>query len=74
MTDDRADLILDCMRRFERTPGEMRADLHYLRQDVIDFGRRVTNVEEQLVRVNRRLDRMDERIERIERRLDLVEG
>lgn len=74
MSDDRGDLILEYMRRFERTLGEMRADLHYLRQDVSDFGRRVTNVEEQLVRVNRRLDRMDERIARIGCRLDLVEG
>lgn len=74
MTDETANLILEYMRRFERTMGDMRADLHDMREELQGVNRRLSNLEEGQALINRRLDRLDERVTRIEKRLDLVEG
>jgi uncharacterized protein Yka (UPF0111/DUF47 family) len=66
MTDETANLILGCMRKFERSLDEVR---HHIR----DLGKRVT-AHQRLAGVNRWLDRTEERVDRIERRLDLMKG
>ena len=74
MVDETANLILEHMRRFEKTLGEMRADLADLREGQQEANRRLSHLEEGQAITNRRLDRLDERIPRIEKRFDLVEG
>ena len=46
MTDETANLILEYMRRFERTMGDMRADLHDMREELQGVNRRLSNLEE----------------------------
>jgi predicted nucleic acid-binding Zn-ribbon protein len=74
MADETANLILEYKPRFEKTLGDMRADLSDLREGQQEINRRLSHVEEGQAILNRRLDRLDERITRIEKRLDLVEG
>ena len=74
MTDETAKLVLEYMRKFERTLADMRADLFDMREELHGINRRLTNLEEGQAAINRRLDRLDERVTRIERRLDLVES
>ena len=74
MTDDTANLILEYMQRFERSLGDMRADMHDMREELQGVNRRLSNLEEGQVLISRRLDRLDERATRIETRLNLVEG
>ena len=74
MTDETANLILEYLRKFERTLAEMRADMHDLREEMLAISRRLSNLEEGQALINQRLDRLDARVTRIGRRLDLVEG
>ena len=74
MVDETASLILEYMRRFEKTLGDMRTDLHDLRDGQQEINRRLSHLEEGQAITNRRLDRLDERVTRIGKRLDLVEG
>ena len=74
MVDETANLILEYMRRFEKTLGDMRADLSDVREGQQEINRRLSHLEEGQAITNRRLDRLDERVTRIEKRLDLVEG
>ena len=74
MTDDTANLILEYMQRFERSLGDMRADMHDMREELQGVNRRLSSLEEGQVLISRRLDRLDERATRIETRLNLVEG
>jgi predicted nuclease with TOPRIM domain len=74
MADDTPNLILEYMPRFEKTLGDMRADLSDLREGQQEISRRLSHLEEGQAIMNRRLDRLDERVSRIEKRLDLVEG
>lgn len=67
MTDDIGNLLLEDMRKFDRTLADMRDGIR-------DLGKPVTNAEEQLSILNRRMDRFDDHLSRIEKRLDLVEG
>ena len=74
MTDDTANLILENMRRFEKTLAEMRADQFDMREELQGINRRLSHLEEGQALINQRLDRLDERVTRIEKRLELVEG
>lgn len=74
MTDSDASLILEYMRRFEKTLADMRADMHDMREEMRAINRRVSRLGEGLALINRRADRLDCRIARIEKRLDLVES
>lgn len=74
MTDDNASLILEYMRKFERTLADMRADMHDMRDELQAMNRRISHLEEGQALINQRLDRLDARVTRIEKRLDLVEG
>lgn len=74
MTDENANLILEYMRKFERNLGDMRADMHDMRDELLAMNRRISHLEEGQALINQRLDRLDAPITRIEKRLDLVEG
>ena len=74
MTDGTANLILEYMRRFERSLSDVFADMHGMREDLQGLNRRLSNLAEGQSLTNRRLDRLDERVTRIEKCLDLVEG
>ena len=74
MVDETANLILEYMRRFEKTLGDMRVDLADVREGQQEINRRLSPLEEGQAITNRRLDRLDERVTRIEKRLDLVKG
>ena len=74
MTDETGNLILEYMRRFEKTLADMRTDLYDMREAQQETNRRLSHLEEGQAIMNRRLDRLDERVTRIEKRLDLVEG
>ena len=46
MTDETANVILEYMRKFERTLADMRADMHDMREDLHGINRRLSNLEE----------------------------
>jgi hypothetical protein len=46
VTDETANLILEYMRRFERSLADMRADLHDMREELQGVNRRLSNLEE----------------------------
>lgn len=74
MTDDNASLILEYMRKFERTLADLRADIHDIGDELQAMNRRIPHLEEGQALIKQRLDRLDARVTRIEKRLDLVEG
>jgi archaellum component FlaC len=74
VSDPVANLILEGLRKVERTLGEMRADMSGMREGMREIDRRLSQLEAGQAITNRRLDRLDERVTRIENRLDLVEG
>ena len=74
MSDDRADHMLELLRRIRSEQQEMLVE-------VLELKMRATSVDEHLGGVmmsmsglNSRMDRFDERLKRVERRLDLTEA
>lgn len=74
MSDDTVNLSLEYMPRFEKTLGDMRADLSDLREGQQEINRRLSHLEDGQAIMNRWLDRLNEGVTRIEKRPDLVEN
>ena len=73
MTDESANLILEYMRKFEKTLADMRAGLYDMRETLQEVNRRLSHLEEGQAILSRCMDRLEERVTRIGNRLNQVE-
>ncbi|HEY7809238.1 MAG TPA: hypothetical protein VIA98_02525 [Allosphingosinicella sp.] len=74
MTDDRADMMLELLRRIRGEQQEMHLEIQELKTRATSVDEHLSGLIISVSGINSRMDRFDERLKRIEHRLDLTDA
>jgi archaellum component FlaC len=74
VTDDRAEIMLELLRRIRSEQQEMHIEIQELKTRATSVDEHLSGLIISMSGVHSRMDRFDERLKRIERRLDLTDA
>ena len=74
MSDDRADHMLELLRRIRAEQQDMHAEILELKVRATSVDEHLSGLMISMSGLNSRMDRFDERMKRVERRLDLADA